>query len=69
MPRYFFHLDGNGRLEDSQGVDLATPGEAEIHARIVVSELSAHQRRRDNEGRSLIVMDEQGNEIFRISLD
>ncbi len=69
MPRYFFNLDNTTHLQDDVGEVLATFEDAKVHARKVASELGAHQTERHNQSLWIGVTDEQGNEVFRISLD
>jgi uncharacterized protein DUF6894 len=69
MPRYYFHLDNENNLRDDTGEMLATIDDAKAHARIVASEMGAHQTEEHNNNRCIIVTDEQDNEVYRISLD
>ena len=69
MPRYFFHLENDNHFEDAAGEVLATFEEAKAHARLVASELGAHQTEQHNKDLWVSVTDERGKEIFRISLD
>jgi hypothetical protein len=43
MPRYFFHLENDAHFEDDAGEVLATFEDAKTRARLVASELGAHQ--------------------------
>jgi hypothetical protein len=69
MPRYFFNLGNANHSKDDVGEVLATFEDAKVHARKVATELGAHQTDRHNQGLWIGVTDEQGNEVFRISLD
>ncbi len=69
MPRYFFHLENDTHFEDDAGEDLATVDDAKAHARQVASQLGAHHTERHNNHLWIGVTDEQGREVFRISLD
>jgi hypothetical protein len=69
MPRYFFNLENTVHLEDDVGELLATFEDVKVHARKVAAELGAHQTERHNQSLWIGVTDEQGNEVFRISLD
>jgi hypothetical protein len=69
MPRYFFHLQNDAHIDDDAGEVLATFDDAITRARLVASELGAHQTELHNKGLCVCVTDEQGTEVFRISLD
>ncbi len=69
MPRYFFHLKNETRLKGDTGEVLATLEEAKGRARLVASEMGAHQTEKHNSDLWIAVTDEEGREVFRISLD
>lgn len=68
MPRYYFHLDNGDRIDDDEGTVCVTLDDAQTLARQVASELGAHQTQRHNEEVWVTVTDEQGTEVFRLSL-
>jgi ribosomal protein S11 len=68
MQRYYFHLTHESKLRDDVGETLATIDDAKAHARIVASEMGAHQTEEHNNNRWITVTDEQDNEVYRISL-
>jgi hypothetical protein len=69
MPRYFFHLDNDTQVKDDTGEVLATLEDAKARARLVATEMGAHQTERHNKDLWIAVTDDRGIEVFRISLD
>jgi hypothetical protein len=69
MPRYYFHFQNEGKVSDSMGETLATFDAAKVHARLVASEMGAHQTDEHNKNLWITVTDEQGKEVYRVSLD
>jgi len=69
MPRYYFNLDNERNLRDDTGEMLATIDDAKAHARIVASEMGAHQTGEHNKNLWISVTNEQEEEVFRVSLD
>jgi hypothetical protein len=69
VPRYYFHLQNEGKISDSTGETLATFDAAKAHARLVASEMGAHQTSEHNKNLWITVTNEQEEEVFRVSLD
>jgi hypothetical protein len=69
MPRYFFHLvDGGARIIDQDGEELASPSEAERHARLVAWELAKNAKPGTFLAASIVLVDQQGSELLSVPL-
>jgi hypothetical protein len=68
MPRYFFHLTDGQTVPDHRGEELGSPETAREHAVAVVQELSRGGLSDLLAGRHIVVSDERGVVLFKVSL-
>jgi hypothetical protein len=69
MPRFFFHLDNNPRIQDDEGEEFLTVKDAQQHARRVAWELVRNATPGAKIGSAVILADDGGRELLTISLD
>ena len=71
MPFFFFHLDGSlpPMIEDDKGEELPSDEAAEQRAREIAWELARNASQSDREGRSVLLRDDHGRELLRVSLE
>lgn len=62
--RYFFHAEGNERVEDEAGLMLPTDSAAVDEARAMATLLNAHDMREANW--HIVVVNEGGEQVIRI---
>jgi hypothetical protein len=67
MPKYFFRLSSDDHVP-KDGEELPGPEQAAIEAAAVARELAANARPAEINGKSVVVTDQAGAEIFRASL-
>lgn len=62
MPRFYFPIIDGTRLDDPTGVEVPDVEAARRHAQLIATHMLTHHRRH------VIVVDEDGNELHRVSV-
>jgi hypothetical protein len=69
MPKFYFNYHGRVTVADEDGEELPSRVDAEQRARLLAEELARNKPPGARRGGEIVVTDETGIEVFRISLD
>ncbi len=68
MPKYHFEIVDGFRLEDPIGQDCNSDAQAKIVAQDIARQI-AEDIRRDEQDRTVVVLDDNGAEVFKAPID